>query len=664
MVPLIGLTTLCGWILSEQSRKWSSAIDAEIRLESAPIFSVLAHELQKERGLSAGFIGAGGGEFSPLVKEQWRQTDAAQAALVAALDDSALIGAMAEQANTAVAALAALPRMRDQVTTLSTTIADMSAAYTATINELLTTASMVAYGVDDLETSRSAYFYVAIMRAKEQAGLERAAGAAGFGKGYFPAPIYRRFVQLGAEQAAIFNFALTQGTAAQGQILSEALDSPVSARVEALREIANDSITTGSLDGVTGPQWFAASTERIDLLKTVENRAAESLIQHAMAHTAAVRTEFILVAAGNAVMAIICILISIINVRRLKRPIARIVSHIGQVSEGITDLTIEEADRTDEIGDIGRALELMRQSEVERKDLVAKEHARHLEDEARAHRVEETINEFQSRAQRTLADLDDMSHALASVAENLANTADHTARDSTEAKTSSDSAARAVQGVAAAIEQLYSSFDEISSKVGASQKATDEAASVVHDTSSRVTGLASAAEAINNVATMIADIAEQTNLLALNATIEAERAGPAGRGFAVVAHEVKALANQTAAATNEIAKQIDDIQKETKTAIQGIDDILSRFDSLRSAALGISSVMAQQSAATRDIGAGVKAASTGSSTASDSVRGVVCAAEKTSADAHDVQHTATRMSDVTSQLRTVFSQFLTEVRAA
>ncbi len=664
MVPLLGLTAVCGWILSGEGMTWRRAVEVETRLEFAPMFSALAHEMQKERGLSAGYLSARGGEFESLVTEQRRQTDRAQEALTAAMSESPLTGAMAQKAAEAVGMLSALPRMRKQVNALTWSVPEMAKAYTSIIDQMLGTAGLVAYAVDDLETSRTAYFYVAVLRAKELAGLERAAGAAGFGKGYFSSELYRRFVQLSAEQTAIFQFAETQATAHERAQLAAALGGRIAEKVDAMRDIAHASVTSGTLDGVTGPQWFAASTDRIELLKGVEDAAAADLVAAAAVHTADVRTHFILVAAGNAVMAILCVLISLFNVSRLKRPIARIVTHIGEVSEGDTDITIDEADRNDELGDIGRALELLRRREVERKVLVDKEHERHLKDEERAQRIEEMIDAFQSRAQRTLADLDDMSHALASVADNLAHTADHTARGSAEAKTSSDSAARAVQGVAAAIEQLYSSFDEISSKVNASQQATDEAANAVTATSSRVTGLASAADAINNVATMIAAIAEQTNLLALNATIEAERAGPAGRGFAVVAHEVKALANQTAAATKEIAKQIDDIQKETKTAIQGIDDILSRFDALRSSALGISTVMEQQSAATRDIGAGVNAASDGSSTASTSVRGVVEAAEKTSTDAHDVQHTAARMSNVTGQLRQVFAQFLSEVRAA
>lgn len=663
MVPLLGLTALCVWVLSEQYVLWQRADMVMRSVTYAPSFGGLAHEMQKERGLSAGYITAKGGNFTPLLEEQRRLTDAAYAKLVAMLNNGPLEGAIGEAADAAMAEMGALADMRRQVSDLTWTVPDMAKAYTGRIMALITTASMVADTADDVRTARIAGVYNALLMAKEMAGRERAAGAVGFAAGRFSHRQLHTLATLGAEQDALVALALSRAPAKDRPAIEAITTGEEAARADALREVALESLTSGNVGGITGPEWFAASTARIDVMKKAVDAVTSSLLTVAGTHVGEARTHFFIIVIAGGLNTVLCLLVSIFNVRGLKAPISRIVTQIGQVSSGTTDISIEDADRSDEIGDIASALELMRRGEVERRKLLEKEAERHRLEELRTKRMEEAIDAFQSRAQTTLAALDEMSHALTEVADNLADTADHTASGSTQAKASSDEAARAVQGVAAAIDQLHGSIHEITSKVATSQKATDAAASVVTATSKRVTGLATAAEAINNVATMIASIAEQTNLLALNATIEAERAGPAGRGFAVVAHEVKALANQTAAATSEIAKQIEDIQSETRSAVQGIDEILGRFDALRSSSQGISSVMSEQSAATRDIGAGVQSATEGSLTASKSVSLVVTAAEKASHDAHDVQSTATRMRDVSSQLREVFSTFLTQVRA-
>lgn len=663
MVPLLGLTALCVWVLSEQYVLWQRADMVMRSVTYAPSFGGLAHEMQKERGLSAGYITAKGGNFTPLLEEQRRLTDAAYTKLVAMLDNGPLEGAIGEAADAAMAEMGALADMRRQVSDLTWTVPDMAKAYTERIMALITTASMVADTADDVRTARIAGVYNALLMAKEMAGRERAAGAVGFAAGQFSHRQLHTLATLGAEQDALVALALSRAPAKDRPAIEAITTGEEAARTDALREVALESLTSGDVGGITAPEWFAASTARIDVMKKAVDAVTSSLLTVAGTHVGEARTHFFIIVIAGGLNTVLCLLVSIFNVRGLKAPISRIVAQIGQVSSGTTDISIEDADRSDEIGDIASALELMRRGEVERKKLLEKEAERHRLEELRTKRMEEAIDAFQSRAQTTLAALDEMSHALTEVADNLADTADHTASGSTQAKASSDEAARAVQGVAAAIDQLHGSIHEITSKVATSQKATDAAASVVTATSKRVTGLATAAEAINNVATMIASIAEQTNLLALNATIEAERAGPAGRGFAVVAHEVKALANQTAAATSEIAKQIEDIQSETRSAVQGIDEILGRFDALRSSSQGISSVMSEQSAATRDIGAGVQSATEGSLTASKSVSLVVTAAEKASHDAHDVQSTATRMRDVSSQLREVFSTFLTQVRA-
>jgi len=137
------------------------------------------------------------------------------------------------------------------------------------------------------------------------------------------------------------------------------------------------------------------------------------------------------------------------------------------------------------------------------------------------------------------------------------------------------------------------------------------AATEAQSTNSDITELAEAAQKIGDVVKLIQSVAGQTNLLALNATIEAARAGAAGKGFAVVASEVKALAVQTAKATDDIASQIAAVQDSTRSAVTAIGSIAGRMQEISQFTAAIAAAAEQQNAATKEISGGVAAAAAG-----------------------------------------------------
>ena len=152
-----------------------------------------------------------------------------------------------------------------------------------------------------------------------------------------------------------------------------------------------------------------------------------------------------------------------------------------------------------------------------------------------------------------------------------------------------------MQTVASAAEELSASVIEVGRRTTEAAEVTSEAVARTDETTDRIRHLADAAQKIGDVVDLINGIANQTNLLALNATIEAARAGEAGKGFAIVAHEVKALANQTAAATAEIATQVTGIQEETRLAVQAMHDVAATVDKVRGIATAIADAVRQQS---------------------------------------------------------------------
>src|SRR5258708_14693068 len=181
-------------------------------------------------------------------------------------------------------------------------------------------------------------------------------------------------------------------------------------------------------------------------------------------------------------------------------------------------------------------------------------------------------------------------------------------RRAAAAATASTQASHSVGTVASATEELTASIGEIGKQVTRSADIAEKAAEEARRTNVVVEGLASGTQKIGEVVTLIQNIASQTNLLALNATIEAARAGEHGRGFAVVASEVKALANQTAKATEEISAQVQDIQNATSQAVSAIQAIGGTTAEIPGISNQIATSVDQQGVATREIAGNVQRA--------------------------------------------------------
>jgi methyl-accepting chemotaxis protein len=224
-----------------------------------------------------------------------------------------------------------------------------------------------------------------------------------------------------------------------------------------------------------------------------------------------------------------------------------------------------------------------------------------VQDRMRRAKIQEAIN----------ADLVAITNALTTASEEVASAA------SASAQTSSN-----VQAVAAGAEQLVASIDEIGRRVTEANDISNKAVEQSTRTTAIVTGLTAAAQRIGEVVGLIQQVAAQTNLLALNATIEAARAGDAGRGFAVVATEVKALANQTSKATEEIAAQITSVQQAAGGAAGAIQDIAVTINTINSISTTIASAVEEQNAVTRDISRNMQTASTGVDSISRNMREV------------------------------------------
>ena len=279
-VPVFGMMVFASISMSEKYEASSELQHVRDIAELAPTLSNLVHELQKERGRSAGFIGSKGSTFADILPGQRTQTDNKRAEALAALDafDFAFYGEWLEESSqAAIAALGKLDEMRQAVDRFDLTVPEMARYYTGTIMSLIATIEAMQIASSDDTVSKKISAYLSFLQGKERAGRERAMGAAGFSSGQFKPAIYNRFVQLiGAQDLLFSNFRLVAG-AEEAAFYDQTMVGDAVEEVERLRKIALESPQTGSLGGITGAQWFESITSKIDLMKQVEDRVAEDL---------------------------------------------------------------------------------------------------------------------------------------------------------------------------------------------------------------------------------------------------------------------------------------------------------------------------------------------------------------------------------------------------
>ena len=673
LVPLMAMTFFAGSAAIDERARAAESEDLQVLGQLSVRIGNLLHETQKERGATALYVSSGGEKFVQELPAQHTTMDGPRAELVDYVNQvgDQLPTDIRTRLQPALDQLSQVDDIRQTALNLEAPAGELIGWYTAMNGDLLDAVAATASGTSDAELRNDVLVYVTFLNAKERSGIERAQLSSVFNTNGFGPGQYAGIVSLIATQNAYL--ALVEDTA-NPEVLAffdERQADPVVAEVEAFEVIALETdITDPGFDGfgVESEVWFDTMTQRIGLLKQIEDFQAAGILDGAelLAGDAAAASwrALAFAIAGIVATAVVAALV----VRAIIARLSELSELADQIAGGNLDVDRIDVPVNDEIGSLANSFNDMtamlanvgaRATAIASGQISVATGEGQIPGELGGAFETMTVS-LQEMVNQLVHSADDLAMAAAGLTEASGSMGSAAARTSADASVASDTGenvSASVAEVAAAIDQMDASIRGVAANANEASAVASEAVAVAQNTSDSISKLGESSEEIGNVIKVINSIAEQTNLLALNATIEAARAGEAGKGFAVVANEVKELASQTARATEEISDRIEAIQADTAGAVNANMQIGETIDRINAISATIAQAVEEQSMTTAGIGQSVAIAASGTEDIARSVADVAAAAEETSNSTEAANESATAVANMATELRQLVSSY-------
>ena len=571
LLPLLACVVLVFMSLKSTKDSLNAHQSLFTQINISAKVSKLIHELQKERGLSAGFLSSKGSKFSSELKSQRTSTDLVLDELKQALANNkdSLKGFDLQSGLDTLNNLATIRSNADNsLKGDSPLIAPTIGYYTKSIATLLETITKSTSLVKDSHILRLMFSYTNFLYAKEYAGLERATGNAMLSaKSPATQAQFNTFISLLTKQEVYKKSFLDFGDGNDRVIYENATKQDNFKKVDSMREVIKQHHTSGDY-GIEAKIWWDTITAKIDSLKEVEDKITLNITNVLQSKISAEQRGFWAVLWIDALVVVASVLLCVFVTKNILNNLDAVNHKLVFITNNKALNETVEAKSQDCIGQMAKSVNVFL---------------------GFIHKVFVGIQSAIKSNKNAVQILEGVSNCLDSNSKRIESISQENTQLGQKSSKTLDENIAILQATKKELELAIANAKSTKEIIHKVSTQIQESMEQERNSASKIEQLAKEAQNIQRVLSMITEIAEQTNLLALNAAIEAARAGEHGRGFAVVADEVRKLAerthtsiNETSIFTKSILQQVDEVNTQIDDSLESMQELVEGSRNMQS----------------------------------------------------------------------------------